>query len=291
MRRRLLLLLLLVLVAAVSIAVSASQSRVFATGATVTITGGAGFQYTVTLTNTGTNPIKCMRFFAPAGITISSVTGPPGTRQEDTGVFSNGSLNVAQNATAVWTIAVSGAITVASPPRVNVSGDCQEDVAAQVVVQAPPPPPVPCKCTRIETSVTRVALNFTDSLRYHFQLVWKMTCVGEVGRCNGQIQVIPPPGFRITTPPPGKLPLKCVGTCAKVSSQPTFIGGPFPRTFRELRQRRNRTLVFRFRRICIVNGAAVRAGIGRMTVVYNARGIPDQKRSDFNGDGFPDRIS
>jgi hypothetical protein len=287
MRRRLFL-LLLVLVPAVFIAASASQSRVFVTSATVTITGGEGFRYTVVLTNTGTDVIKCMRFFAPPGITISSVTGPPGTRQEDTGVFSNGSLVIEPTASATWTIAVSGAITAASPPRINVSSDCRADFAAQVVVQEPPPP---CKCSRIETSVTRVALNFTDSSRYHFQLVWKMTCVGQVGRCNGQVHVIPPPGFRITTPAPRKLPIRCVGTCAKVSSQPTFIGGPFPRNFRELRQRRNRTIVFRFRKVCIVDGRPVPAGIGRLTVVYNRRGITDQKRSDFNGDGFPDRIS
>jgi hypothetical protein len=285
MRRRLFL-LLFVLVPALLIAVSPSQSRVLDPTATVKITGGEGFRYTVTLTNTGDEPIKCMRFFAPAGITISSVTGPGGTRQEDTGVFSNGSLLLTKNATATWMIATSGAITAASPPRVRISSNCQSDFDAQVVIEEPPPP---CKCSKIETRVTRVALNFTDSLRYHFQLVWKMTCVGQVGRCNGEVHILAPPGYRVTTPK--KLVLKCVGTCAKVSSQPTFVGGPFPRNFRELRQRRNRTVVFRFRRVCIVDGNPVVLGISRLTVVYNAKGITDQKRSDFNGDGFPDRIS
>jgi hypothetical protein len=144
-----------------------------------------------------------------------------------------------------------------------------------------PPPPRPCACNAITTKVTRTALNFTDELRWHFQLVWTMKCTGGAGRCAGQIRIVAANGLRTTLP---KIrTISCKGTCAKRASQPLFVGGtsadPRPKAGQPDRRallrknRRGKTFNFQFKKFCRVGGALIPRGVGTLTVVYNNRGF------------------
>jgi hypothetical protein len=155
------------------------------------------------------------------------------------------------------------------------------------VLAGPSPPARLCACKKIDTRVTRTALNFTDELRWHFQLVWTMKCTGGPGRCAGLIRIVPPAGLKITLPK--NVVISCKGTCAKKASKRLFVGGTSsaPRGLYR-KNRKGKTFEFRFLKFCLVGGATVPKGAGEMTVVYDNRGFTDQKRSDFNGNGIPD---
>lgn len=132
------------LVVGVLVSASASQSRLLALDGEATFTG-SGTSWQEALKNTGTVVYKCMRTFAPAGVSFTSVSGPSGTKMEGPGAFSNGSLNTKANASETFQIQTSAPLTMSNAPRVKISGDCVGDVDAKVMVTptAPPPPPPP----------------------------------------------------------------------------------------------------------------------------------------------------
>ena len=55
-------------------------------------------------------------------------------------------------------------------------------------------------------------------------------------------------------------------------------------------ERRNTRLVFRFERSCgtLLGADHKELGVSKLVVVYDAKGIPDQKRSDLDANGIAD---
>jgi hypothetical protein len=147
--------------------------------------------------------------------------------------------------------------------------------------------PAPCTCESLTTRVVREELNFTNAITYFFKLKWTMTCYGVEKRCFGEILIDPPPGFTVRN---RTLTVSCVGLCARAKkyTQTVRVGGFFPRSMWKREGRRSKVVVWKFVKTCLRDGKRVPAGIGTMTVVYDRRGITDQKKSDFNGDGKPD---
>jgi hypothetical protein len=172
------------------------------------------------------------------------------------------------------------------PCTVVTRGTCSYKFILTLTSRAAEPPPT-CTCAGVQTAITRTRLNFLDQSRFHFQLRWTLACEGKAGGCRAQIDVEPPPGFAVSTQK--TLTISCAGRCArKPATQTVFIGGTSPDGLLKQSARRNKTYVFRFRKFCIAEGKRVPAGVGRLTVVYDAKGITDQKRSDFDGDGKAD---
>jgi hypothetical protein len=270
-----------------------------AAGVIAGVPDASGNAYTLTMTNTGREPIECMRFTVAQGVTLTGTTSPPGTQ---TGVLNGRQFGaridpaLQPGDSKVWTFTTQAPYPANAGGGLDVSPDCIEDVPGMVTgpapggAVAPPPPPPPgprCKCVSLDVKVTREALNFSDPNRFHFQLVWTIKCEGAAGNCRGQIKVGPPPGFKITTQQ--KYTVHCVGGCKKkATSGAVFIGGKFPADFKSLPERRNKTVEFTFTTFCLQDGRYNRVGQQTLTVVYNSKGITDQRKTDFNATGVPD---
>ena len=251
----------------------------------------------LTLKNTGTQTIIFDRVAAPGNKPISSGTQNGQACRQLTaplaGQLGCGPFQWTAGQTVVMDVVVPGGVPFRLAGRQAVDFElfvlaegAADDVGPTGI---PPAAPPPCLCEKTDTKITRTALNFTDSHRFHMQFVWTMTCTGGEGTCKGEIDIEPPAGFTVTTPK--KLTISCLGTCAKPSSQPLFIGGKFPKSARTLKQRRSEKFVFLFHKFCLdANGkrGAEQKPVGKMWVKYNKRGIPDQKKSDFNGNGIAD---
>lgn len=286
------------------IAASVGQSRGVTLGGTAVFSGSAN-TWTMTLTGNGTDAIKCMRVFAPSGITFTSVTGPAGTNNESTSVFSNGSVNIAQNGSAFWNLSTSGPLTASNPPRVNISANCKTDAPATVIVQtastppptttAPPPPP-PCECKNVKASTYGWG-DFQDSTGpqtdFAFRLKWAMNCGGAAGNCKGEIDIFPPAGLKVTTP--RTLKFSCAGKCRpgegitlNRNAKPIPVRGTSAAAL-DKDARGGKSFTFRFQAYCIRNGKRLRSGRSTMTVTYRPSGLINTRASDLNGDGKPDK--
>src|SRR5438876_11848904 len=75
-----------------------------ALSATGTISGSGG-SYTLTLKNTGDETINCLSLFAPAGVTVTTASGPPQTLRfsDGTGFGYGGGQGIAPGADAAFT--------------------------------------------------------------------------------------------------------------------------------------------------------------------------------------------
>ena len=254
-----------------------------ATNASGVITG-SGTSYSLDLANTGTDSIQCMTLVVASGVSVSAASGPSGAAG---GLLSGGSgfrfqeLNIAAGASATFAFTTLAPYPVNAGGELHVSSDCK----TELVVRATGPTPA-CNCQGLGTRVNRTTAHFTNLRRFQFQLVWTMTCTGGTGNCQGDVNIIPPLGFRLTSP--RNSTISCTGTCANTSNGMIQVAGAFPRNLGTLKQRRNKTFIFAFKTFCTQNGTRVAAGNGTLTAIYTAKGLLDKRKSDLNGDGHPD---
>jgi hypothetical protein len=224
----------------------------------------------ITIANNGTTVLTFDRGTLPANQTATSATQNGQPCRVDGSNFGCGPFTLAPGQTAIILVEVPGGFHGGGTIPMEATSDGVNDSGPFQI-------PVVCHCESISLKVTREALNFTDDLRFHFQLVWTMTCAGAAGKCKGQIKMDSPDGLTFTLPKTATI--SCSGTCAKKSTQPVFAGGPWPKPLRNLKGRRNKTITISFHKFCLVNGGMVDVGTDEMTVVYNAKGIVDQKHS------------
>lgn len=164
--------------------------------------------------------------------------------------------------------------------------------AAQGVIlnddQPPPPPPPPkCECSSIGAKVVPLSIHVYGQTTetWYFRTKWSMRCQsGKVPDCVGTVLVEPEPPVAGIVMDPGKVKIKCVGKeCdAVVTGRKDF----------KLRVSRVRLKTLKQFQVKLYVIAACRKKLARhpylITIVFR-KGVLDRGRSDFNGDGKPDR--
>lgn len=218
---------------------------------------GSGTNWTLTVENVSTDgmSIRCFRYVAPSGSTITGVTTPPGWtslgpsppsgtfgfRQDNPGLAPGQSLSIAFTTQAA--LAAGGTL--------RYSGDCVTDVATEIPPPtspppppAPPPPPPPptpppppppppakkklkpCKCSTLTVRLDPTLLNKRlrpDKHDFGVGIRWTVTCTRGKGGCKGTLRFSLPKVFLGAIPVPNnglKLNLKaatlvCAAPCRK----------------------------------------------------------------------------
>lgn len=282
------------------VSASSSSPRTVVLAGTATFKG-SGTQWTMELMNTGTDALRCMRAFAPTGNSWTSATGPSGTVSQGS-VFGNAALNVPANGTATFMVATAAPLTQANAPRVNISANCQTDVAASVIVTSlTPPAPKVCECKSLRV----VAKNYSSTggssatakppTVLKLTLHWFMTCSAggpqvPLTGCAGSFEVLPPPGtdLKIATP---KSSVSCTGKCnpkLPVTSDGAVLMRATSVNDLGMDQRRGKTMAFRLRLFCNRGGQEVPVGTETISLVFNGAGFLDKKKSDLNGNKIAD---
>jgi hypothetical protein len=188
----------------------------FGTSTTVAGSGvisGSGTSYTLAVTNSGSDPIRCMRWFAPSGTTVPSASGPGTTSAFGNGFGSQG-LNLATGQSATFTFTTSQAISASSNGELHLSGDCVTDIAGALSGPAaaqPPPPSGPCNCISLNGRVLAQSIKITNpgengGLHMEFDVAWFMNCTTGTGGCTGQLKLSRPPKLKTRlTPSSGRI--------------------------------------------------------------------------------------
>jgi hypothetical protein len=156
--------------------------------------------------------------------------------------------------------------------------------------------PPPCECSTIKTGVTG-AVDFNSKKKagtFAFTVDWSMQCSGGGGRsCDGAIDATPPVGsdIKLSQPPQE---ITCEGACS--TAGPFTVTGRFKVSGSSAgslapTRRAGKSFQFRLKTFCVVGHAKHAEPDGVFTVVYDAKGRLDRRRSDLNGDGRPDGAS
>jgi hypothetical protein len=210
------------------LAALASTSLVFAAlagAARTVVTGtgtlfGTGTSYTLTVRNTGTDVIACVRYFAPAGTTITGVTGLGSPTSFDTGFGAQG-LTVGAGASTTFAFTTSQPISASNNGSLRLSTDCVTDVAGTISGPGSVPAPgAPCNCTALAGQVVPGSMRVTNphakgALTMKFAVAWSMSCTTGSGGCVGQLALSPlQPAATVKPrlkPKSGKI--RCVTNC------------------------------------------------------------------------------
>ena len=176
-------------------------------------------------------------------------------------------------------------------------------VARAGVAPKPPPLPSECKCTKV--TMTTSPENFTAGHTFEFAIHWTITCTGAIkGTCRGEIEPEAPVEIRPDAPTGVKTDLRivnlpiskkegkkmverlaCAGSCRRKISRGTFHAVGKAAHDLELKARRGRTFLFKFKLFCADTGRkqVEMPALATMKVVYDKRGFIDRKKSDFSG--------
>lgn len=181
------------------------------------------------------------------------------------------------------------ALPAAALPGAKIKGSSDGFVARIGGTGLPPP----CECSKIATSVAG-AKNFDakrKSASFRFTVDWLMECTNGGGQgCAGAIDVTPPSGTDIKVTHPRR-EITCDGRCsaaAQVGVKGSFAVRGTSAVSLAPSRRAGKSFRFRFRTYCLVGRMRTEEADGVLSVVYDARGRLDRKRSDLNGDGRPD---
>lgn len=245
---------------------------------------------TLTVRNTGDEAIRCFRLIVPTSVKVVSArsipnwqlgaSSPPpapdiGGRALDAGL--------APGATVQLVFRTEPAYPVNGGGTLRVSANCVSDVSGPVSGPAPPPPPPPpsCRCTKMSVKIDPTLLQKRRLPRakqdFGIGFTWAMTCNAGSGGCRGRVAFLPPRIIAGSLPKPQgnfrlnirRATINCVGQCNR--TQP----GRFEvkmRSTRQLNELFGRTLAFRVRLFCIVNGQPVAAGQATVRVRVDQTG-------------------
>jgi hypothetical protein len=200
------------------------------------VISGSGTSYTLTVTSSG-DTIKCMRYFAPSGVTVTSASGPGST-----GVFSGGfgsqGLSIASGQTATFSFMTSAPLSASNNGSLHLSSDCVNDVTGSLSgpTATTPPSSTPCNCVSLNGRVIPKSIKLTNpgeegGLHMEFDVAWFMNCTTGSGGCSGQLEILPPqpaPALKARMKPlSGRI--NCVTECGTSKSGVmhfTLIAGP-----------------------------------------------------------------
>lgn len=284
-RRRLALGVALVAFLAVPSAVG-SPTVVAATGE---ISGPASDGYvTLTVRNTGDEAIRCFRLSVPTTVKVvsarqigpdwrlvSSIAPPSpdiGARWTSPGMTalpSGGLVRLVFRTDPPYPSDKLATLVVSSSPT------CSPTTRSTVPGLVPPPPPK-CKCTEMSVKLDPALLQKKRLPRakqdFGVGFTWTMKCDAGEGGCQGRVDFLPPEILAGSLPKPKgnfKLNIKratinCNGQCGR--TQPGRFEIKMKST-RQLNELFGRTLAFRVRLFCIVDGQPVSQG-GKAVEVF-----------------------
>ena len=222
---------LLALLAALLLFAAPASAAPSAVGGSGTLSG-SGTSYTLVVANTGSDPIKCMRYFAPAGTTIASASGN-GAASFGNGFGAQG-LSLAQGQSATFSFTTSQPLG-SDLGQLHLSGDCVSDVNGSLALASTPPTAGPCKCITFYARILPSSIALTNpgergGLHMEFDVTWFMNCSTGSGGCTGRFELLPPqPALKLGArlkPLSGRI--DCTANCAATQTGTmhfTLIGG------------------------------------------------------------------
>lgn len=246
------------------------------------ISGPASDGYvTLTVRNTGDEAIRCFRISVPTTVKVVSARQiGPDWRLVSSVAPPSPDIGARWTSPGMTALPPGGLVRLVfrtDPPYpfdkpatlvVSSSSTCSPTTRSTVPGLAPPPPPK-CKCTKMSVKLDPALLQERRVRRakqdFGVGFTWTMTCdAGEAG-CRGRVDFLPPEILAGSLPKPKgnfKLNIKratinCAGQCGR--TQP----GRFEikmRSTRQLNELFGRTLAFRVRLFCIVDGQPVPKG-------------------------------
>jgi hypothetical protein len=256
---------------------SAARTVVAATGTIV----GSGGSYTLVVRNTSTaaEMITCIRYFAPAGTTITGVTGLGSPSSFDTGFGAQG-LSIAPNAASTFAFTTSQPLAPGNNGSLRVSADCVTDVAGTLSGPGSAPPPgAPCNCISLDGQVVPQSVKVTAAgsqafLKLKFTVSWSMTCTKGTGGCVAGLQ-ISAGGLKARVKPTGGK-IRCVTNCGTTKTGVAHVSVTLGPEYGH-DARRGKTLTLSVKRTCQGKTVAPQTFV----FVFNQRGLVDKRKSKF----------
>ena len=276
------------LVSALTLFCLASVPFAIGAAATVNAEGDVAQEY-IEIENTGTEVIRCFRADFP--VEVESVSSPAGWaagyNPNNPKQIGGQTINPAQggippNGKLRFPVKFKEKFPAGTSGDLYVSSTCQTGSDVKVRWFGPAGP-CSCKDVVISTAVG----NYTASRVHNIPVKWTLVCEGEPGSCKGEIKVAAPAGtnVKITQPAKGKN-ISCLGKCPRKNT------GTFHVIARgndlDLKERRGKTFKYSFTGYCVEGKQRVQVSKATMTVVYDARGFTDRKKSDLNANGKAD---
>lgn len=248
---------------------------------------------TLTVRNTGDEAIRCFRLSVPTTVKVVSArqigpdwqlvsgSAPPspdiGARWTSPGMTAlppGGLLRLVFRTDPPYPFDSPATLVVSS------SSSCSPTTRSTVPGLAPPPPPK-CKCTKMSVKLDPALLQKKRLPRAKQDVgvgfTWTMKCDAGEGGCQGRVDFLPPEIRAGSLPKPKgnfKLNLKratinCNGQCGR--TQPGRFEIKMKST-RQLNELFGRTLAFRVRLFCIVDGQPVSQGGDTVRVFIDQTG-------------------
>lgn len=248
---------------------------------------------TLTVRNTGDEAIRCFRLSVPTSVKVVSArqvgpdwqlissSAPPspdiGARWTSPGTTAlppGGSIALVFRTDPAYPFDTAASLFVSS------SSSCTPTTRSTVAGLAPPPPPK-CQCTEMSVKLDPALLQKKRLARakqdFGVGFTWTMTCDAGTGGCQGRVVFLPPQIRAGSLPKPkGNVKLNiqqatiaCAGQCNQSRS------GRFQiemKSTRQLNELFGRSLAFRVRLFCIVDGKLVSKGIETVRVRVDQTG-------------------
>jgi hypothetical protein len=271
-----------VLAAALAAAVLVFAAHAAAARTVVAGTGtivGSGTSYTMVVRNTSTaaEVISCIRYLAPAGTTITGVTGLGAPSSFGTGFGAQG-LTVAPGAASTFAFTTSQPILANNSGALRLSADCVTDVAGTLSGPGSAPPPgSPCNCISLSAQVAPQSVKLASaraqgSLKLKFSVAWSMTCTKGTGGCVAQLQVSAG-GLKARLKPTGGR-IRCVTDCGTTKTGVTRVALTLGPEYGH-DARRGKSLTLSVKRTCQGKTVAPQTFV----FVFNKSGLVDKRKS------------
>lgn len=277
--------------------------------AKLTSSGTAG-KLTVTNISTDGGNIKCIRWTAPEGASITGMQPPAGwnavnntrviaLRQDNPGLGPGQSVEVSFTTAAPLT----GPSVYAYSPTCAPGSD--------LVGTVPPPTAPPCECSAVDAFLNNFHVFGVNTTRLEFDVAWQLTCTAGDGQCKGQVKVLAPRGADFlsqagkTLRPahPKIVTVACAGGCAKSTLGKETLQWVAFQTVKQKngkttirpnpsftpKGRAGKTFPIRISLTCIgSNGIPGPPTVKNLKLTFDKLGQVDYKKSDLNGDGAAD---
>lgn len=290
-----------VLLAALAGALAAAALFPAGAGAATSATGDIAATadgYVLTVQNTGDQPIICMRFFTPQGVTLATVS-PPAQKESDN-AFS-ASTNIAPGGSASFSFTTTAPYPPNAGGTLNVSSSCAvgSDVSSQVTGPPPgttPPENQPCACSALTATLGSPTIRALHGRYFAIKLNWTLTCSPGTGAsCWGVVKFTTVPGANdIKFLSPRSRTVSCIGGCNQATNGTTEVSWQFSKRVRPLAnaptsKRRKHKNPYPPVRValdfsCLDSaGNQQKAGRKIMTIRFDRYGQVNKKKSDLAG--------
>ncbi len=260
-----------------------------ATSATGTLTETGPNTYVLEVESTGSDAIQCMRYTAPSGTRIVTVSGP-GAQSFGAGFGAQGT-NITPGNSKSWTFTTDKSITPGNNGVLEISATCAfgSDVKATLTG----PTALKCKCLSFTARILPKSISLfgitNQSLNLGFTVFWTMNCSTGLEGCEGEFALSPPQpagalGAKLRLvdakgklgPATGKF--VCKGDCAKLNTgtQGFRLFGKKPLG---AKNRANKSYTLTMSRTC----QGVKVAPLKFTITFDKLGQVNKKKSNFTG--------